>query len=199
MNIKKTANLLINFTTNRIAEVLGILIFSCGILLLIALLTYSPEDPNFIFPENTEIKNILGFQGSFISDLFFQSFGLIAYLISITYIFTGLNIIKRKEILLLVENTFFIILYILVGSLFFSFYYKDSFSFHINGTTNVSKGSGDQYWGRNSDYYMSVHNIRILNLAQGDTVKVRIQLHGSVNIEGSGGSDRCNWQGYLMA
>ena len=64
MDIKKTANLLINFTTNRLAEMLGILIFSGGILLLIALLTYSPEDPNFIFPDNIEIKNILVKRGN---------------------------------------------------------------------------------------------------------------------------------------
>ena len=93
MNIKKTANLLINFTTNRLAEMLGILIFSGGILLLIALLTYSPEDPNFIFPENTEIRNVFGYRGSFISDLFLQSFGFISYLISITLIFSGINMI----------------------------------------------------------------------------------------------------------
>ena len=45
---------------------------------LIAFFTYSPEDPNFIFPDNTEIKNFFGFRGSFVSDLFFQSVGLIA-------------------------------------------------------------------------------------------------------------------------
>ena len=73
MNIKKTANLLLNFTIKRLAEIFGIIIFTIGVMLLISLLTYSPEDPNFIFPDNTEIKNILGFQGSFISDLFFQS------------------------------------------------------------------------------------------------------------------------------
>ena len=72
MNIKKTANLFISFTIRRLAEIFGIIIFIAGILLLSALLTYSPDDPNFIFPKNTEIKNILGFQGSFISDLFFQ-------------------------------------------------------------------------------------------------------------------------------
>ena len=72
-------------------------------------------------------------------------------------------------------------------------------SFWINGSVQTSKGSGDQYLGRNDTYYITVHCIRILNLAQGDTVTVRIQLHGSVYIEGSGGSDRCNWQGYLMA
>ena len=93
-------------------------------MLFISLISYSPTDPNFIFPENTEIKNILGFQGSYISDLFFQSIGLVAYLIPITYMFTGIGIFKKKEIFLLLENSFYIILYTLSGSLFFSFFYK---------------------------------------------------------------------------
>ena len=63
MDIRKTANLLLNFTIKRLAEIFGILIFATGIFLLIALITYSPEDPNFIFPENKEImalyQNIL--------------------------------------------------------------------------------------------------------------------------------------------
>ena len=57
MNIKKTANLLLNFAIKRLAEIFGILIFITGALLLIALITYSPEDPNFVFSENKEIKN----------------------------------------------------------------------------------------------------------------------------------------------
>ena len=44
MNIKKTANLLINFTTNRLAEILGILTFSGGILLLIALINFYEQN-----------------------------------------------------------------------------------------------------------------------------------------------------------
>ena len=97
MDIKKAANLFINFTLKRLAEIFGIVVFGSGILFLSALLTYSPEDPNFIFPDNTEIKNILGFQGSFISDLFFQSIGLISYMFSITLIMTGINIFRVKE------------------------------------------------------------------------------------------------------
>ena len=72
MNIKKTANLLINFATKRLAEIFGIFIFLSGVLLFLSLFTYSPNDPNFIFPQNTEIKNLLGYQGSIISDLFFN-------------------------------------------------------------------------------------------------------------------------------
>ena len=127
MNIKKIINSVLQFAINRMIEILGTSISIIGIFLLIALVTYSPNDPNFIFPENTEIQNALGFQGSYISDLFVQSFGLIAYLIPITYICTGLNIFKKKEIFLFIENTFFIVLYILIGSLFFSFYYKEAF------------------------------------------------------------------------
>ncbi len=133
MNIKKIVNLVVIFTIKRLIEITGILICSIGILLLIALISHSPSDPNFIFPENTEIKNILGFQGSYISDLFLQSVGLIAFLIPFTYIFTGINIFRRKEIFLLIENTFFIVLYVLIGSMFFNFYYKTTFTLYING------------------------------------------------------------------
>ena len=133
MNIKKTANLLINFTIKRISEIIGIIIFASGILLITALFTYSPEDPNFIFPENTEIKNILGFQGSFISDLFFQSIGLIAYLFPFTLLFSGINIFLTKDIFLIIENIFFSILYILFGSLFFTYFYSNAFTLYING------------------------------------------------------------------
>ena len=81
-----------------------------GILLFIALISYSPSDPNFIFTENTKIQNILGFQGSYISDLFYQSIGLISYLISITYLITGINIFRKKEIFILIESSFYICL-----------------------------------------------------------------------------------------
>ena len=133
MNIKKTANLLLNFAIKRIAEIFGIIIFISGIFLLISLITYSPEDPNFIFPRNTEIKNLLGFQGSFVSDLFFQSVGLISYLISFTFIITGVNIFKLKEFFLIIENTFFTVIYSIFGTLFLTQFYSKAFTLYING------------------------------------------------------------------
>ena len=134
MDIKKTATLFVNFTLKRLAEILGSVVFGLGILLMLALLTYSPNDPNFIFPDNTEIKNILGFKGGFISDLFFQSIGLISYLFSFTLIITGINIFKTKEFFLLIENIFFTIIYSLLGALFLSYYYSDNFVLYINGS-----------------------------------------------------------------
>ena len=133
MDIKKTANLFIDFTSRRLAEIAGLLLLLLGLALFVALLTYSPEDPNFIFPDNTEIKNFFGFKGSFVSDLFFQSVGLIAYLISLTFIITGINLLRSKEFILIIENTFFTVLYCIFGSLFLTHFYSNAFTFYING------------------------------------------------------------------
>ncbi len=133
MDIKKTANLFINFTIKRLAEIFGLIIFSSGGLLLISLITYSPEDPNFIFPENTKIENLLGFYGSFISDLFFQSIGLISYLVSFTLIITGINILKTKEFFLIIENVFYVVLVSFFGTIFLSYFYPNTFTLYING------------------------------------------------------------------
>ena len=133
MEIKKLVNNTLHFGINRFIESLGIAIIIIGILLLASLLSYSPEDPNFIFPDNANIQNILGFRGSFISDLFFQSFGLISLLIPFSFIFTGLNIMLNKKILLTIESLFYIVLYSLFGSLFFSTFYTNSFKLYING------------------------------------------------------------------
>ena len=102
-------------------------------LLFFALYSYWPDDRNFIFSENTKINNFLGFKGSFISDLFFQSIGLIAYLISLTFIITGVNLFRRKEFFLIIENSFYLILYCIFGSLFFAHFYSDAFTLYING------------------------------------------------------------------
>ena len=133
MDIKKTANLFINFTINKVAEIFGLIVFVAGIFLLISLITYSPEDPNFIFPDNTKIKNLLGFEGSFVSDLFFQSLGLISYLFSITLMITGINIFISKEFFLIIENIFFAIIYSIFGSFFLEYFYSNSFTLYING------------------------------------------------------------------
>jgi len=171
MNIKKTANLLLNFAIKRLAETLGILTFLAGLILFISLFSYSPDDPNFIFPENTQIKNFLGFKGSFISDLFFQSLGLIAYLISFTFIFTGINIFRTKDFFLIIENIFFSVLYSIFGTFFLAYFYSSTFSLYING----NGGFVGDYLGRtflnslvlineNIFYYIFIFLILILFL-----------------------------------
>ena len=133
MEIKKLANTALNFSINRFIEILGISIVLIGLLLIVSLISYSPDDPNFIFPNNTEIKNLLGYRGSFTSDLFFQSLGLVALLIPISLIFTGINIFLNKKLLIIIESLFYISLYSLLGCLFFSTFYSGAFDLYING------------------------------------------------------------------
>mgnify|MGYP001265536067 CR=1 FL=1 len=123
MNIKDLSKKSLDFTIKRVAEIIGILLICLSTLFLLSLISYSPEDPNFIFSENTIINNILGFKGSYVSDLFFQSVGLISFLIAFTIFFTGINLIKYKNFLVIIENIFYSILYIILGSLFFSIFY----------------------------------------------------------------------------
>ena len=133
MEIKKLANTTLNFIIRRFIELFGILIIVSSVFLLISLISYSPEDPNFINSNNIEIKNFLGKKGSFISDLFYQSLGLISLLIPVSLILTGTNIIYSKKVFIVIENIFFIILYSIFGALFFSSFYTSSFSLIING------------------------------------------------------------------
>tara|TARA_Y100001970_G_scaffold285061_1_gene403797 strand:- start:31 stop:2121 length:2091 start_codon:yes stop_codon:yes gene_type:complete len=133
MNIKDLSKKTLDFTIKRVAEIIGILFICAALLLFLSLITYSTEDPNFIFTENIEIQNILGFRGSYTSDIFFQSIGIISYLVSFTIFFTGLNLIVKKKFLVIFENIFFSIIYSILGTLFFTFYYPSSFQLSING------------------------------------------------------------------
>ena len=133
MEIKTFFNKIFDFTLRRLAELVGLLLVVSSILLFLSLISYSPDDPNFIFPENTEINNILGSKGSFTSDIFYQSIGLISILIPITIFFTGINVFIKKSFLKILENIFFIVIYSLLGSLFFSSFHDQSFWLTING------------------------------------------------------------------
>ena len=73
MNIKELINKTIDFSIKRLIETTGVSIVLASILVIISLSSYSPEDPNFIYNNNVEIKNILGSKGSYLSDILFQS------------------------------------------------------------------------------------------------------------------------------
>ena len=133
MDIKKIFNSVLYYIFNRIIELFSLVLSILSILLIISLLSYSPDDPNFIFPKDTEIRNLLGSYGSYISDIFIQSFGLMSFLIPITLFLTSINLFKNKKLTQLMENIFFSIFYLVFGCLFFSVFYKSSFWLSFNG------------------------------------------------------------------
>ena len=133
MNFKSLINKCLEFLVNRLVELSAIVLIFTSLLLFVSLLSYSPEDPNFIFPDNSEIKNLLGYRGSFIADFFYQSIGLISLLLCFTFFFTGIVIFNKKIISSIFGNLFYSMIYILLGSIFFNTFYPDSFWLINNG------------------------------------------------------------------
>ena len=127
MNLKNYIAKINDFFIKRVIEVFGLFLVVFSFLLMASFVTYSPEDPNFINNVEVEINNILGFRGSYISDFFIQSFGLISFLIPITFFFKGIKIFKTKDLLSTINSLFFCVLYTTVGTVFFSIFYQDSF------------------------------------------------------------------------
>ena len=133
MIIKNYISKINDFIINRLAELFGISLIIASILLFISLVSYSPEDPNFIFPESQKVKNILGFRGSFIADIFFQSIGIVSLLIPFSLLFTGLSITINKKFIIIIENIFFIIVYIVFATFFFGIFHKETYWLILNG------------------------------------------------------------------
>ncbi len=133
MKIKNFFDKTANFLFRRLSELFGLVLLVLSVLLLISLISYSPDDPNFIFPENAEIKNLLGSTGSYTSDLLYQSIGLISLLIPISFFFISMSVMLDKKILFIVESVFFIILYSITGALFFTVFHTETFWLPTNG------------------------------------------------------------------
>ena len=171
MNIKIVFDKVTNFTLKRLSELIGLLFLVLSILLLTSLITYSPEDSNFIFPNNSEIKNLLGIKGSYVSDIFYQSIGLISLLIPFSIFFSGMHMFRKKNLIVLIENLFFIILYSIIGSLFFTVFHQETYWLTINGNNGFVGNFFEQSFlinliklNQNISYYLLLLIITILFL-----------------------------------
>ena len=122
-----------DFLIKRIAELFALFVIFIGSVIFISLLSYSPQDPNFIIGGNGEIKNMLGLRGSIVSDFLFQSIGLICYAIPFTFLFSGVYLFAIKKPIIFIDNILFCLLYVIFGSLFFSYFSDQSFFLTING------------------------------------------------------------------
>jgi len=123
-----------SFIKNRLIESLGILLILASFFILVSILTYTPSDPNFIYsPESTQIKNVGGFYGSVIADFLLQTIGLISILLILNFFYWGLKITINKKINNFITKSFFLLLYIILGTIFLNIFNNDSFWLIDNG------------------------------------------------------------------
>ena len=127
---------LTNFLKKRTFEFLGLILVLSSVALAIAFTTYSPEDPSFIYGDrNFEIQNFFGIYGSSIADFLLQSFGLASFLLSLNFLFWGLDLIINKELKRIILKLFLVVAYLTVGTVFIYLTYDNSFWLIDNGNS----------------------------------------------------------------
>ncbi|MBM4331798.1 MAG: DNA translocase FtsK [Deltaproteobacteria bacterium] len=80
-------------------EILGVILAALAVLLAISLLSFNPDDPSFNNQpsEPQKATNLAGFVGAHLSDIFFQTFGLTAFLWPLFFIFFSLKLFLFPE------------------------------------------------------------------------------------------------------
>jgi DNA segregation ATPase FtsK/SpoIIIE, S-DNA-T family len=125
-----------NFLKNRTLELIGLCLVFVAILFAASFLSYSPSDPTFLYGAETEnIQNLLGLYGGIISDFLLQSFGLTSFLILLTIMSWGLNLVIKKELKKIKYKIFYLFLYIIFSCLFIYATYNNSFWLIDNGNS----------------------------------------------------------------
>jgi len=133
MQIKNNFEKIRDFVIKKFIEFIGFLILIFAFMMFLSLISYDPNDPNFIYPENHEIKNFLGINGSIGADFLLQSIGLISYFLPITLIFLSITLIYQKTLISILNSFFYMVCYSIVGSIFLTQFYKEAFFLAING------------------------------------------------------------------
>jgi S-DNA-T family DNA segregation ATPase FtsK/SpoIIIE len=88
----------VRLTVRRVLRLaFGALIFLLGVALLVALLSYSPDDPSFNTETGRRATNMLGWVGSHVADLLLQSFGWPSLALAVLPLMAGLRMILGQD------------------------------------------------------------------------------------------------------
>jgi S-DNA-T family DNA segregation ATPase FtsK/SpoIIIE len=87
--------------SNLKREILAVILFAFAILLVLSLFSYNPDDPSFNnqFSEPQKATNLIGVAGAHLADLFFQAFGLVAFLWPLFFVLFSLKLFLFPEAL----------------------------------------------------------------------------------------------------
>ncbi|MBI5194337.1 MAG: DNA translocase FtsK [Nitrospirae bacterium] len=92
-NKKKTSE-----KKNWVEEIKGIIYLAFSLLLFVSLVSYSPDDPSLnSVSTSTDIINMTGIMGAYISDLFFSFFGGASYIFPIAILINGWRKLRGGE------------------------------------------------------------------------------------------------------
>jgi S-DNA-T family DNA segregation ATPase FtsK/SpoIIIE len=125
-----------NFLKNRAIELMGLTLIFIALLLVVSFFSYSPNDPTLIYGTDTvETNNLLGVFGGIVADFLLQSLGLTSFLVLITIVSWGINLILKKELKKIKLKIFYLFLYISFTSILIYTSYNNSFWLIDNGNS----------------------------------------------------------------
>ncbi|GEP55758.1 FtsK/SpoIIIE family DNA translocase [Reyranella soli] len=87
-----------DFLRRRMMELVGAAVAALGVVLLLALFTYSPGDPSLNHATGRAPHNTMGVPGAYISDLLLQTFGLAIVLVPVALITWGVRMVRTHHL-----------------------------------------------------------------------------------------------------
>ena len=86
-----------SFFQSRLYELFGLSFIALATILGCSLLTHSPSDPSWNLAVDSDPHNFLGLSGAVVSDLCFQLFGPLSYVLSSFFIIYGIFLFSRPK------------------------------------------------------------------------------------------------------
>jgi S-DNA-T family DNA segregation ATPase FtsK/SpoIIIE len=87
-----------DFLRRRMMELVGTAVAGLGVMVLLALFTYSPGDPSLNHATGRAPHNTMGVPGAYISDLLLQTFGLAIVLVPVALITWGVRMVRTHHL-----------------------------------------------------------------------------------------------------
>ena len=126
----------LDFFKRRFIEFSGLLLVSIFFVFSYSLIKYSPENATLIYKtDSLNTEGIFQTYSNIVADFFLQSVGLISFLISVSLLSWGVNLIVNKKIENLLNKVFYTIIYINLGCLFVYLTNNNSFWLIDNGNS----------------------------------------------------------------
>jgi S-DNA-T family DNA segregation ATPase FtsK/SpoIIIE len=87
-----------DFLRRRMMELVGIGVTALGMMLLVAIFTFSTADPSLNHATGMPPNNLMGLPGAYVSDLLLQTFGLAIVLVPVALITWGVRMLRTHHL-----------------------------------------------------------------------------------------------------
>ena len=151
-NSRKTALVSAKLQTvinNRLREFFSLIIAGIGLVFLFALLSYNFDDPSFRNATGLVPKNMIGFLGSYSSDILFTSLGLASFCLPIVFLSWSYRILIKGKVNFLFRRAIFLPVTLFIGALFFSTNESPNFWNFANGLGGITGDTCLEYLLKN--------------------------------------------------